>query len=388
MKKTIIAAILAASMPAVANAEWSIKSLGTLGSAYSNAAGINNTGQVVGYIENFPGIQGFVTGINGEGMMTLGSFGDRTSDASNINNSGQVAGYYDFNGNMNFHAFITGPNGVGMTDLGTLGGVYSAGLSINNSGQVVGSSFTTSNKYEHAFITGPNGVGMTDLGTLNGKDASFASDINNSGQVVGGSYVTSNGNPGHAFITGPNGVGMTDLGTLDGKENSYATGINDSGQVSGTSGNYGGADSRAFITGPNGDGMIDLGAMGGDWSIATGINNFGQVIGVAGFSPYGSHANSFIYSDGVMVNLSYLDVVTEAGWTGLYARAINDNGQIVGHGILNGVDQAFLLSGADDKEFFRNYVETPMMIPEPSTYAMLLVGLGLVGFVGRKKHLI
>ncbi|SDW34448.1 PEP-CTERM protein-sorting domain-containing protein [Nitrosomonas oligotropha] len=148
----------------------------------------------------------------------------------------------------------------------------------------------------------------------------------------------------------------------------------------GTSSSHGNNDSRAFVTGANGAGMIDLGAMGGDWSAANGINNLGQVIGAAGYGSYGSNANAFIYSNGVMVNLSYLDVVIEAGWTSLYAKAINDNGQIVGFGILDGVSQAFLLSGADDEDFYRSYVPfplTPLPVPEPSTYAMLLAGLGL-----------
>ena len=84
-----------------------------------------------------------------------------------------------------------------------------------------------------------------------------------------------------------------------------------------------------------------------------------------------------------MVNLSKLDEVVSAGWTHLIARDINDNGQIVGYGIQNGITQAFLLSGADDEVFFRNYVETPMIpeIPEPETYTMLLAGLGLLGFM-------
>jgi hypothetical protein len=33
------------------------------------------------------------------------------------------------------------------------------------------------------------------------------------------------------------------------------------------------------------------------------------------------------------------------------------------------------------------YINSPTAVPEPSTYAMLLVGLGLVGFMARRRVL-
>lgn len=379
--------ISATSIPVIASAEWSIVSLGTLGGDESDAYAINNSGQVTGIYRptDSANLRTFITGPNGISMTDLGTLGGPFSTVPyDINDSGQVVGSSSSLDDREQHAFITGPNGAGMTDLGTLGGFQSSAYGINNSGQVVGNSWTTSNIATHAFITGPNGVGMTDLGTLGGT-GSGATSINDFGQVAGDLGITGDIITSHAFITGPNGVGMTDLGTLGGTW-SNATSINNSGRVVGMSTTAEG-DPHAFITGTDGIGMTDLGAMGADRSYAFDINNLGQAVGIARFDCLYCRENSFVYSDGVMVNLSKLDEVINSGWTYLLARSINDNGQIVGYGILHGISQAFLLSGADDKDFFRTYVETPMFlpVPEPTTYAMLLIGLGLIGFMARQK---
>jgi PEP-CTERM motif len=52
------------------------------------------------------------------------------------------------------------------------------------------------------------------------------------------------------------------------------------------------------------------------------------------------------------------------------ARDINSVGQIVGFGIISGKNHAFLV--------------TP--VPEPETYAMMVAGLGLLGFMLRRRR--
>ncbi|MXS82168.1 hypothetical protein [Nitrosomonas oligotropha] len=169
-KKIILAAAFIASvLPNLAMA-WSIKSLGIFDGASSDAYGINNSGQVIGYYYHVDSasLRPFITGPNGEGMSDLGTLGGRGLTFSyDINDSGQVVGHSSSLDNRD-HAFITGPDGVGMADLGTLGGLDSFAHGINNSGQAIGDSWTTSPYTTHAFITGPNGIGMTDLGTLGG----------------------------------------------------------------------------------------------------------------------------------------------------------------------------------------------------------------------------
>ncbi len=264
--------------------------LGALGASYSQAYGINATGQVVGQSIS-GGFRAFITGPNGVGMKDMGTLGDY-SIANSINAAGQVVGDYGIKEYSSDHSFITGPNGVGMTDLGALpGGNWTHASGINATGQVTGASTTTD--AIHAFITGPNGVGMTDLGALPGRNYSYANGINAAGQVVGWSNTTQNGWSAHAFITGPNGVGMTELGSPGGGI-SQAYGINDAGQAIGYFVSATGART-AFITGPDGVGMTDLNSLmhlpNGRWmNEAVAINNMGQVIVIAGIPEPESYA--------------------------------------------------------------------------------------------------
>jgi probable HAF family extracellular repeat protein len=161
----------------------------------------------------------------------------------------------------------------------------------------------------------------------------------------------------HSYILESNGEGLTDLGTLAGGD-TYANGINDAGQVAGTA--YTAAGARhAFITGPNGVGMTDLGTLGGDLSIANGINDAGQVVGWSRTAA--GAARAFITGpNGVgMTDLNSL-VESPAGIILTRAVDINNVGQAVATGV----------------------------VPEPQSYALMLAGLILVGFMARRKRLL
>jgi probable HAF family extracellular repeat protein len=389
-KKLIFAALFIAS--ANVNADWSIVAIDTPFGDFSEGIAINNSGMIIGdYGVNGLITGSFFTGPDGVGRTKLGDFGGTAqfTSAWSINDAGEIVG--NASTVNEYHPYVTGPGGIGMTDLSVVNPILSnaEARDINNSSQIVGTYFPFSLSNPHVFITGPNGIGLTDVGTLGGS-YSFGSKINNSGQVVGFSATTGD-TSFHAFITNPGGTGITDIGTLGGN-NSISGDINDSGHVVGWSETTNGGR-HAFITGANGSGMTDLGTMGGDESFSFAVNNNDQVIGIANY--YGdAGSSSFLYSDGKMINLSTLDEVVNNGWKMLIVRGINDNGQIVGYGIKNNTEHAFLLTITNDNSFFTNYVEKPInhlgyydvyAIPEPSIYAMLLAGLGLLGFMARRR---
>jgi len=320
---------------ASAQPSYIVIDLGTLGGTYSYAAGINDSGQVVG-LSSLTGDTANHAFLYSGGTMTdlgtLGGSSGSSSSAAGINDSGQVVGSSTITGEDTVnHAFLY--SGGIMADLGTLGGTYSNAAGINDSGQVAGESHTTGDTAYHAFLY--SGGIMADLGTLGGTN-STAYGINDSGQVVGQSNLTGDA-VYHAFMY--SGGTMIDLGTLGGTY-SYALGINDSGQVVGQSFLAGDTAYHAFLY--SGGTMTDLGTLGGNYSFANGINGSSQVVGVA-YTTSDTAQHAFLYSGGTMFALDNL-IPSSSGWTLSDATGINDNGQIVGFGRINGATHAFLLT--------------------------------------------
>jgi probable HAF family extracellular repeat protein len=265
-----------------------IADLGTLpGGTYAEAWAVNAGGQIVGEADDGNGFSHPVLWQNGF-ITDLGiPSGVNVAHAQGINGNGQVVGYGDGDGGP--HAFLW--QGGTVVHLGTLPGSNGASAwAINDLGQVVGES-------GHGFLW-QDGV-MTDLGTLPGSRRGLALSINNTGQVVG-TYFLDEG-PQRAFLW-QNGV-MTDLGTLP-----------------------------------------DNGLNSARNTLATSINGIGQIVGLSEFSTLlATVPHAVIWDGGVLTDLNTL-IPADSGWVLHGASAINDAGQIIGEGTINGQSRAFLLT--------------------------------------------
>jgi probable HAF family extracellular repeat protein len=308
-----------------------VQDLGTLGGNESHAAGINASGQVVGYSYTSDGAQHafFYDESATPKMKDLNDLipagsGWTVRDASAINTDGKIAATV-------FKPFDTEPNFCGQE-------YYSWGM-------YLAAALTP------ATTATPTTYGVQELGTL-GADYSEAASINGSGQVVGVAWTGSCSY--HAFLYNEGATPkMQDLGFL-GADYSHATSINDSGQVVGTSfrSSFAGSCSndclRAFLYDASAatPKMQELGTLGGD-SRAWSINDSGTVVGSSYVSGSGDHG--FLKESGQpMIDLNTL-IPADSGWTIHDARAINSKGQIAAIGYkAGGQGHALLLSPTSD----------------------------------------
>ncbi len=288
---------------------WTITDLGTLGGSYSVALGISESGVVTGQ-SSTAGDAAYHAFLYRNGSMI--DLGGGFSSATGLNDIGQVIGY---------NAPTEGSQAIPVLYRGgtllRLGTKFGRAWGINNARQIVGDSQIGPAGESRAFLY-RNGR-MNDLGALSGDDA----------------Y--------HAFFY--SWRGMSDLGTLGGNY-SIAFGINDYGHVIGESTLSDGTTSHAFLY--SGNRMHDLGTLGGSFSRALGINNLRQIVGISTNAADGG-IRAFLYRGRKMIDLNSLTEVSSAGWFLETANAINNAGQIVGSGLINGQTHAFLLTPSSNK---------------------------------------
>ena len=364
----------AAGLAAVALAddlEYRILDLGTLGGNQSEALGLNDRSQAVGWSRDAEGRMQAFLWQNGT-MSGLGFLpGGTSSVATAINESGDVTGYSQVSP-TNSHAFLFSSNVL--ADLGTLGGPNSWGRAINDRRDVAGSSQLVtnypSNSDPESFFWRTNR--FTHLPPYaSDHNSCDAYGVSAGGTVCGITFIYVPDGRWWAYIWDDlNDNGLRDTGEMhvlgslgtdySWGEMSSAVAINDIGQVVGWSGITNTVYPRRAILVSSVDGvwklphgdentndptnlfMQALGTLGGPTnnSYATAINNRSWVVGYSDM-PSGTN-QAFLWRNGEMVNLNSL-IPPLSGWVLTTATGINDHNEIVGTGLFQGQSRAYML---------------------------------------------
>jgi len=319
--------------PSIVAQTYTVTNIGTLGGNDSVALSINDLGEVVGYSKTADGeVHAFR--YFRDAIFDLSTLGGKESYAYVITNSGILLGDSKTSDGI-LRPFIGAPN----SPLFNLGGdphLFSSARGANNVGQVVGFKLVTDEHgqfHKRAYLYTTNRT--IDLGTFGGKQ-SDAIAINDAGEVVGHLYTEYHDGQQRAVLYHAGKV--VEIGTFGGNV-SIGVAINTAGQVVGYAALSGG-DQRAFLF-AHGK-MKNLGTLpGGTQSFAYGIDDRGRVVGASDAKD--SPLAAFIYSDGVMQDLNKL-IPADSGWLLTEAKGINQSGQIVGYGFLDGERRAFLLT--------------------------------------------
>jgi probable HAF family extracellular repeat protein len=305
------------------------------GAARDFGEGVNSAGDVAGYTSTAAPASEAFGWTAGGGFDQFGTLGGTSSFGLSINDEGVVVGRSDLGVGNQTRPFRVLPGGT-MENLGTLGGNFGSANDVNASGVITGSASTASTS--RAFIW-QEGVGMTDIGNFTPTGLSSGQAINAAGHVAG-QGTTSRGEL-HAFWW--DGATMTDLGTLEMGTSSLALGMNDADAVVGLSTTDAlGTSFHAFLW-SNGAGMVQLDELAPFDTRAFDINNGGDAVGWSWIDAVGN-ARAVLWEDGGAATDLNDCIPAGSGWLLNDARGINDAGQIVGNGELNGAPRAFLLT--------------------------------------------
>lgn len=340
---------------------------------------INDRGQVVG--QQYLWDNGNVTDLR-----TLPGASGNPIVARAINNQGLIVG-----GGLTVdqptvpdQAFRS--DGKTISDLGVVGSVCqeycqkTTAIDLNNRGQI---AFN----YDYSDYQGiVSGYVQQSDGSFNHLFSSRATAINDTGEVLGYTIARGRSGPSRGLIANGNSTTVLmspgycfSFSTPCFSESTYATDINDKGQVVG----YGpltsdrGSPLEAMLwkdpqTETIAEGLKGLGGTGNlDYrgkiaSLANSLNDSGEVVGLS-YKSSGEQRAVF-WKDAAFADLNEL-ISTDLGWSLTEAIKINNQGQIVGKGYLDGKEQGFLLTLNPDAE----------PIPEPDSPIVLWAGAGILG---------
>ena len=316
---------------------------------------------------------------SGGHVIDLGKLaGAISSQARAINNLGEVVGYSQFN---TYSTKATAWIGGVQSKLGGLPGDSTVALGVNDFGAVVGTSVVDNLAYAVEW----NGGGPVKLA---GTPDSGAEAINDWGEAVGQS------NYGGVYAASAwSGGALVALHGLPRTTESQANAVNALGQAVGYI-EAGPPDYPIYAVDWSGKSPDILdGLPGSDISDALGVNDLGRVVG---WSDIGGLRHAVEWIGGAVVDLGGLPGSTQSE-----AYGVNDLGQVVGDSIVKGEDIATEWSGGAVIDLgaiagapssvayaindFGQIVGWTDPIPEPSTWAMLVIGFAGLGYATRRR---
>lgn len=355
--------ILRASLPTNAQSVRYQVTLLDAGTEGSMATRINNRGEIIGYFRHSP------DGINTPFLYSNGVYTDlRTLDerlmfVNDINDSGQITvGLYVETGIGGRYRGYLLENGT-LTDPGMPANQTTTLWSLNNAGQALGVAGDGGWIFPREYYLYDRGT-LTNLHNLVGVSGITAQALNDVGAIAGehadGFYLYSEGQ--FDSLGRPESGASLGIWDMNNHSQLIAVGLRPFSHdylqsflyTNNEWRNLGGLTLSPFQT-----------------VFAQALNDDGQVVGYVE-SEFGLTA--FLYSQGMLYNLNtLLEPMTNSGWQLHFAYDINAQGQIVGSGLYQGREQAFLL--------------TPSSVPEPGSLLMAgsLLLMLTVRFGSRKR---
>ncbi len=353
------------------------------GGSSTRIFGINNNRVATG--ESTTAYSNVAQAIQSSGLAAAGlgfNTGGWSSRGLGINDSNVIVGQtqsYSPGGLVNRAFVYSDPNQGPKTLPGLAGGGSAIAQGVGNGGVIAGTAVGADGQ-NHAVTWDLQGT-IKNLGGFSPGGASQGFGVNGSGQVTGSAALPQGGSQAFLYSPGQTPAAASEfknLGALTKDGASQGNAVNDNGHVAGWSASDSGT-SHAFAY--LGQQMVDLQtSLFKGWSSqALSINNSDWVVGQLSLSGGGSSAFLWTAASG-MVNLNSL-VSNLSGWSLESATGINDHGQIVGYGLLNGKTRGFILDPVA--------VSAVAPTPEPSSLllcALATVTLGVGRLMRRKRE--